>query len=179
MAQETIRKNDFRDEAILHLDALWHTALWFANDEHDAENMVTAAYVEASRNWNGFLSETNCKAWMFQVLIKILFRNNRSNYRTHLSENSDDFYEPFPPDNIPDIKTIPGDVVNDAIRNLPSEIRLVIVLSNIEKFTYREIGDIIGVRRSIVRLTMYRGYVLIQRDLFKYVATGNKSLSLG
>jgi RNA polymerase sigma-70 factor, ECF subfamily len=178
MAQETASKNDFRDEALLHLDALWQTALWFAENEQNAENIVTAAYSEAYRQADGYDSESNTKITLFKVLAKILFRNILPDFSREIPDNFENLLGPFSSNSIPAIKAIPGEAVNGAIRSLPKEIRMIMVLSNFEKFTYMEIADILGIHRTKVALQICQGYMLVQKELFSFFAASNEPFQL-
>ena len=162
--RETQEDSDFGKAALMHIDSLWQTALWFTNNEFDAENLLISVYVEASACWAALLFNNECKTWLFKILIKKLFESNRSYHRAQFLGNFENEYETIPPESIDTLEVIPADMMGDAIRNLPLVNRLVIVLSIYGKFTYPEIADIIGVHRKVVRSKIHQGYVLTQRS---------------
>jgi RNA polymerase sigma factor (sigma-70 family) len=172
MVPEAILKNDLRDKALLHLDALWQTSLWFAANDHDAEDVIMSTYVEASKLWDEPVSEEASKTQMFRILMKMLFGKARLNFRAHLPESFENMSNSSLSGKISEFETIPKDVIIRAIKNLPVEIRLVMVLSIFEKFSYQNIAEIIGVHKRSVRLSIYQGYMLLRRDLINSFAAG-------
>jgi DNA-directed RNA polymerase specialized sigma24 family protein len=173
MSRPTVRKKGFGDETLLRLDAIYHTALWFNENGRDTQDLVLDTYNEASRIQAGSFSKTDCKILMFKILMKNLFRDVGLNFREHLPDNFEDKLQSFPSVDISGIKKIPAHVVAEVIKNLPLEIQLVIILSNLKIFTYAEIAEIFDIHRETVRLKISQGFRLIRRDLFNYVASAN------
>ncbi len=179
MTYETIGKNELQDEALLNLDAIWQTALWFANSDHEAEDLVMNTYVKASTFWVDTISKDGCKAQLFKVLMKLLFGKTRLNFRAHSSVSFENMHDSIPPDKVSEFETIPRDVIIGAIKGLPVEIRLVMVLSIFEKFSYQKIAEILGVHKKAVRLNIYQGYMLLRRDIIDSFAAGNNKMAVG
>ena len=179
MDQELIGNNDLRDEALQHLDALWQTAHWFTENERDAETLVINTYLEASKFWGNSIFVKACKTQMFKVLLKILFGKNKLNFRLQAPDNIENMFESFPSDKILELKAISGDIVTKAIRGLPIEIRLIMVLSIFEKFSYQEIAEIIGSHKKTVRNNIYHGYMLLRQDIVNSYSVGDSKIAIG
>ena len=173
MAQTTVWKNEFGEEALLYLDAVYHTALWLNENGRDTQDLVLDTYNEASRIQAGSPSKADCKIRIFKILMKELFGDARLSFRERLTDNLEDRYDSSPPVDISRIENIPCHIVAEAIKDLPIENRLVIILSNLQIFTYAEIAEIFDIHREDVRLKIYHGYNQIRRDLFDYVASTN------
>jgi RNA polymerase sigma factor (sigma-70 family) len=176
--REMIVNNKSRDEALLHLDSLWQTTLWFADNDHDAEDLVMNTYVEASKIWDSPISKEARRTQMFIVLMKILFGKTRLNFRLHLSDNLENKSDSLASDRFLELEIIPKDVIIGAIKRLPIEIRLVMVLSIFEKFSYREIAEIIGVHKKTVRLNIYQGYLRLRSDIISSFAVSASKLAI-
>ena len=174
MAQETVRKYDFGDQALSHLDAIYHTASWFNKNGRDTQDLVIDTYNEASRIWNGSFPKTDSKILIFKILMKELFGDTQLSFRETLPDNLEDKYDPSPPVDISRIENIPCHFVAEAFKDLPMENRLVIFLSNLKIFTYAEIAEIFDIHREDVRLKILQGYGLIRKGLFNYVGSTNK-----
>jgi hypothetical protein len=178
MDQEMIGNSNIRDEALQHLDALWQTAHWFTDNERDAETLVINTYLEASKFWGNSIFMKACKTQMFRVLIKILFKRIKLNFRLQSPDNIEIMFASFPSDKFLEFKTISGDIVTKAIRNLPLEIRLIMVLSLFEKFSYQEISEIIGSHKKTVRNNIYHGYMLLRQDIVNSFVVGESKLTI-
>jgi RNA polymerase sigma factor (sigma-70 family) len=179
MLRETIVNNRTRDEALLHLDALWQTTLWFVDNDHDAEEVVINAYLKASKIWDSPISKEARKTQMFMILMKTLFVKTRLNFREHLSDYFENKSDSFLSDELLEVEMIPKEEIIEAIKRLPVEIRLVMILSIFEKFSYQEIAEIIGVHKKAVRLNVYQGYLRLRRDLINSLAVSGSKLAIG
>jgi len=50
-----------------HLDAAYNLARWLTRDDHDAEDLVQAAYLRALKAFDGFHG-ANARAWMLTIV---------------------------------------------------------------------------------------------------------------
>ena len=60
------------------------------------------------------------------------------------------------------------DDVKEALDNLPYQFRLVVLLCDVEGFSYNEIAEIIDAPLGTVMSRLYRGRKLLQRHLWNY-----------
>lgn len=61
-----------------------------------------------------------------------------------------------------------GDEVTEAINSLPVDFRVVILLCDIEGFTYEEIAKIIDIPIGTVRLWLHRARNMLKEKLKEY-----------
>jgi RNA polymerase sigma-70 factor, ECF subfamily len=176
MIQEKAKKEQFNRDAMPHLDAIWQTVNWLFEFEQEAEKLTEDIFKEAYHFWDESISSANRKPWMFKILIKVLYKSMPFKFWTPALVDIDDEYEPLPSDKIDLLRSIPDEIVSRAIRNLPVENRLVIVLSFFQKLSYLEIANIIGISKNVVSMIMYMGCVRIREELFKYVMSGSTPL---
>jgi RNA polymerase sigma-70 factor, ECF subfamily len=172
--RETQAIGDFGKAALTHMDSLWQTALWFTKNDHEAENLIISVYVEASACWEGLLVKDDCKIWMFKILVKKLLESIHLNYRAQFSGYIDHPRDVPLENSINALELIPPKLINNAIKSLPAENRLVIVLSIYGKFTYSQIAEIIGVHRIIISSKIQQGYFLMHKEIFKHVTSISK-----
>ena len=64
-----------------------------------------------------------------------------------------------------------GDEVSNAINSLPVDFRTVVLLCDIEGFTYEEISSIIGIPLGTVRSRLFRARNLLKEKLKSYAET--------
>ena len=170
MGYETAKLDNLKDEAVKHLDALWRTANWFGENSLNVASLVTNVYDETFRSLNDNDFELNSKVRMFRLLRNMLFEDIHESSSEYLSDSSGNAYELFSSYELSNITVVPREVVIRAIRDLPIEIRLAMILLLFERFSYQEIADVIGVHRKTVRLITFKGYALIRMNCLEYLA---------
>ena len=67
-----------------------------------------------------------------------------------------------------------GQRLREAIRNLPPQYRIVLVLRDMEGFTDEEVGEITGLRPATVRVRLHRARLFVRRELSKAKAQAVK-----
>ncbi|MBI3092546.1 MAG: sigma-70 family RNA polymerase sigma factor [Candidatus Tectomicrobia bacterium] len=163
------------------MPTLYNTALRMTRDKQDAEDLVQETYLKAFRFFHQFQPGTNCKAWMFKILINVYkdhyFKQSREPGQVDFAtvENTidpqqrADFSQKMlgNPEDIALANSV-HDEVRRAIEQLPSEFRSVVVLSDMEGFSYREIADIVGCPMGTVMSRLYRGRKLLQNMLWEF-----------
>jgi len=176
---EQKKKERFDKEALVHLDALYRTALRMTKNEGDADDLVQETYLKAYRFWDKFEEGSNCRAWLFKIMTNIFINNYRARSRkpqvVDLEDVDDDFLfgqlSALGPSDNPEshfFAKVFDDDVKKAIDNLPEDFRLVVVLSFLEGFSYQEIADITGLQIGTVKSRLHRGRKLLQKELWHY-----------
>jgi RNA polymerase sigma-70 factor (ECF subfamily) len=173
----------FEREMIPHLKSLYHFALRLSGNEDDANDLVQDTYLKAYRFLGSYERGSNAKAWLFRIL-KNSFINN---YRKVSKEPSKIDYEEAEnflntgkasySDSI-DLREkmfrgLIGDEVSTALNALPVDFRAVIILCDVEEFTYEEIAQIIDIPIGTVRSRLHRARKMLREMLLEY------ALSLG
>ena len=161
------------------MDSLYRSALRLTRNSSDAEDLVQETFVKAYRFWDKFEPGSNCRAWLFRIMTNVFINEYRSRSRSPISASVDEVDDRFlygtgdVADQISDPeKSLASRVllqdVHRAIESLPDDFRLVIVLSFIERFSYKEIADITGLHLGTVKSRLHRGCKLCQRRLVRY-----------
>lgn len=168
----------FEDELLPHLDALYNFAYHLTYREEDSNDLVQETYMKAYRSIERYLVGTNAKAWLFKILKNAFINEYRrkSSRPTnvdfediaayHDSDESgsnayfdlrEDFFE-----------AMIGDEVTHAINSLPVDFRVVILLCDLEGFTYEEISKIIDIPIGTVRSRLHRARNMLKEKLQNY-----------
>ncbi len=169
---------EFVKEAIPHMDSLYNFALKMTNDSDDASDLLQETYLKAYRFFDKFERGTNCKAWLFRIMKNSFINIYRKNIREPDKIDYDEvenFYE-----NIKSDSATPNDlerelfenVLDDeamtAVQSLPDDFRTVILLCDIEGFTYEEIADFIDCPIGTVRSRLHRARKMLAVKLHNY-----------
>lgn len=182
MRSKTQQRMRFEAEAFPHLDALSRTSFWLTGDEPEADGLVCETFAAAYRIWDITVSTNDSKTWLFKILVRLFsgsFRNHL--HRSGLFE-SQDGDKTFPTygrvlsaEALDDLrqrllnKEMDG-IVRRAITRLPVDVRIVVILSLLEEFSYRQIADIVGIGLGDVRSRLYQSRLLLHGDLYEQAA---------
>ena len=175
------RYAEFEKEAVPFMDAVYNFALRMTNDEDDADDLVQETFLKAFRFFDKFEKGTNCKAWLFRIL-----KNSYINdYRKHTKEpdrvdyeDVQNFYETIKSDEVETthyeqdaFANLLDDEISEALSELPEDFRTVIILSDIEGFTYEEISDFVDIPVGTVRSRLHRARKMLYSQLYDYAKT--------
>lgn len=168
----------FEREAVPHMQSLYHYALKLTNDEDDANDLLQETYLRAFRFFDKFQRGTNCKAWLFRIMKNSyinIYRKKKSEPVKLDYEEVETFYESVKPSSTDDaildkdaFDNLLDDDIQGALNKLPEEFRTVIILSDIEGFTYEEIADFIDTPIGTVRSRLHRARKMLFAILHDY-----------
>ncbi len=168
----------FEREAIPHMDALYNYAMGMIRDHDEANDLVQETYLRAFRFFDKFEQGTNCKAWLFMILKNTYINLYRKQKREPVKldyEDVENYYENVKASNTDsshlekDIyENLLNDELTEAISSLPEDFRTVIMLCDIEGFSYEEIADFIDCPVGTVRSRLHRARKLLFTKLYEY-----------
>lgn len=171
---------DFEREAIPHMDALYNFALKMTGDSDDADDLIQETYLKAFRFFDKFERGTNCKAWLFRILRNTYINTYRKNKKEPDRVDYDEienFYENIktPSSNNSHLEkdiydNLLDDELSEAIASLPEDFRTVIILCDIEGYSYEEIADFVDVPVGTVRSRLHRARKMMFTKLHKYAS---------
>jgi RNA polymerase sigma-70 factor (ECF subfamily) len=179
MAHETDaeRRTRFEREALPHSDALFRTALRFARNRSDAEDLVQDTLLKAYRAFDRYEPGTNCRAWLFKILTNTGINQHHRRARRPAEveieaiESLAAAPEPLPELGAGDLDAFADlldDEVKAALDTLPEPFRLVLVLSVLEGLTYKEIASVLDIPIGTVMSRLYRARRMMQTALRAY-----------
>ncbi len=151
--------------AMPHVDAAYNLARWLTHNDHDAQDVVQEALVRAMRYMGGFRGD-NARAWLLQIVRHACFswlKENRPEERMFLDDADDAMHRiAAPPADEPHavaVRKAERLQINQAIAALPVAYREVLVLRELEDFSYNDIARIadIPVGTVMSRLARARG----------------------
>ena len=172
------RYAQFEKEAVPHMDAVYNFALRLTGDEDDADDLVQETFMKAFRFFDKFESGTNCKAWLFRILKNSFINDYRKQTKEPNKVDYEDvqnFYDNIKSDEVESrhyeldaFSNLLDDDVSKAIAELPEDFRTVIILNDIEGFTYEEIADFVDIPVGTVRSRLHRARKMLYVQLFDY-----------
>ena len=176
MAEENVATAGFAEEAIGHLDALYRGALRLTRDPDKAQDLVQDTYARALRYQHSYQPGTNMKAWLFAIMRNLYWdRFQKSNREAVSIDDIGEFalYDQMRDDlgEGPEAEVLDriarGEVV-EAIEKLNPLHREVVLLVDVEGFSYKDAANILGVPIGTVMSRLHRARQQLQKDLFDY-----------
>lgn len=168
----------FEKEFMPHADALYNFAYQLSYNDDDANDLVQETYMKAFRFIDSYQEGTNSKAWLFKILKNIFINEYRRKKREPEKIDYDDviIFSDEDDDNSAayfDLRedmfdNMLGDEITNALNKLPIEFKTVILLCDIEGFTYEEIAKIIDIPIGTVRSRLHRARNMLKQLLKDY-----------
>ena len=173
----------FQRDALIHLNALYGAALRFTRSPAEAEDLVQETTLRAWRKWHQFEDGTNCKAWLFRILTNTFINGYRRRTKEReILENEqrgchgERFFSRAsanrwgdPEQGYHDHNLSP--VVERALADLPVNFRTVVVLADLQNFSYKEIAEIVGCPIGTVMSRLFRARRALQDVLREHASS--------
>jgi RNA polymerase sigma-70 factor (ECF subfamily) len=141
-------------------------------------DLVQETYLKAYRFIDKYHEGTNAKAWLFKILKNAYINEYRKKSKQPTKVDFEEIitYHDTDDDSVTgymDLREeifmhMMGDEVTTAINSLPLDFRTVILLCDIEGFTYEEIAKIIDVPIGTVRSRLFRARNMLKDKLLFY-----------
>lgn len=173
----SIGRDDFETTTLPHIDAIARFALSLTRDPADADDLVQETYLRALRGWKTFRPGTDARRWLFTICRNAFLQLRRR--RHHVVESDDGDLDAMPAvlsharamhdglgelfDHL-DVRP----AIERAIGELPEPHHSILVLVDLEGFSYDEAAAILGVPTGTVRSRLFRARRMVQEALIAY-----------
>ncbi len=170
------KRGEFEELALPHLDALFRTALRMTRKAEEAEDLVQEAYLRAFRAYHTFEPGTNIRAWLFKILSNAFLTEIRKRQNEPGKVDLDDVvaFVADPKSSMdPGVGSAEGvalrdlkdPVIRGAVEELPEEYRLVLLLTVVEGFSYKEAAHILTLPIGTVMSRLFRAKRMLKEKL--------------
>jgi RNA polymerase sigma factor (sigma-70 family) len=169
----------FDKEFMPHIDSMYNFAFRLTNDEDDANDLVQDTYLKAFRFINSFSQGTNAKAWLFRILKNSFINDFRKKSKEPAKVDYQDVETTYNSEEdaetnqtvdlrVESVQDLIGDEIANALNALPVDFRTVIILCDVEGFTYEEMAKILDIPIGTVRSRLHRARMLLKEKLKSY-----------
>jgi RNA polymerase sigma-70 factor (ECF subfamily) len=180
VSEERLAPETFEQLAMPHFDRLYNFACWLTQDRQEAEDLVQETYVKALKGFSSFQAGTNFRAWIYKIL-----RNTFLTSRTGLKAAATVAIDGEEGDEVlPAVKETPesillqrsdGQLVQQALEQLPVAYREVILLCEVEEMSYQEISATLAIPMGTVMSRLSRARGALRAAVYKMKGAGAKA----
>lgn len=172
-----------------HESSLYGPAMALTRSSSDAEDLVQETMVRAFDRFETFRADGSPRAWLHTIMRNLFFNTYRKKSREP-KQVSLEYFDPAtanlsgsgagvasavapqqPTVSSPErqvLSQMEGAAVLNAVKELPSEYRQVVVLADIQGLPYQEIADRLRIPVGTVRSRLSRGRDRVRRALFAW-----------
>ena len=165
---------EFEQVALVHMDALFRSALRLTQNRAEAEDIVQDTWLRAFRSFHRFDPGTNCRAWLFTILRNaFLTRRRRASHEvvgdsTTSEETWGSVTDTDAPIRHPEdalLRSVVHGDVDRALKALPLAHREVVILADLEGLSYKEIAQVVDCPIGTVMSRLSRGRAQLRQRL--------------
>jgi RNA polymerase sigma-70 factor (ECF subfamily) len=174
---ERERLKAFEQTVLPHLDAAYNLARWLTSNDHDAQDVVQEACLRAFKFFGSFRGE-NARAWLLTIVRNTFYGWLKKNRSPETPLELDD--EALAVEDVSvnaetvNLRLADANTVQHAIAELPVEFREVVILREMEGFSYKEIADLSAVPIGTVMSRLARARKQLQKRLAGEFKTGGQ-----
>jgi len=162
----------FEAEALPLMPDVYRVAYWLVRDKETAEDLTQETFVQALRSFHRYSPDTNCRAWLVTILYRVNGKRRMKLGQLKLVEDTEEqiaqtvAFEPPIPQNLRDEEII------EAIRRVPAKFAQVVLLTDVEEFSYKEAAELLQVPIGTIMSRLHRGRRLLRQELTGFNAQG-------
>lgn len=177
-SKENDKQKEFKSEAIPQMNALYSFARHLTGNADDADDLLQDTFLKAFRFWDKYEKGTNIRAWLFRIMKnsyinryrkvtkepELIDFNEIQEFYTRLQDTTSNDHDLA--------KKMFGGLFDDevakALDDLLPDFKTVVILCDIEGYTYEEIAEFVDIPVGTVRSRLHRGRKMLQSKLFEY-----------
>lgn len=138
-------RQDFEAEAFPHFREIHRAASRMTRDAAEGEDLTQEVFLQAWKSFGRFERGTNCRAWLYKILWNVFQQKLRRKVPIPLGAEGEDRVA----ETLAAVETTPTEVTDDDVRlaleSVSPSHREIVLLSDVEGFTYKEIASILAV----------------------------------
>lgn len=160
----------FQDLVRKYENRVYNHCQRMVNDEEESADLTQEVFLKVYRNINNYEHTYSFYTWLYRITVNccidFMRKKRRQLSSVSLSQgNADDSGSAGREQEIPDEKFGPeirmqnielSDVLSSAIGQLSEKLRSIIILKEIEGFSYEEIAEILNCSRGTVKSRLFR-----------------------
>lgn len=159
----------FEQTVLPHLNAAYNLARWLTRNEHDAEDVVQESYLRALHSFHGFQLGRDGRAWLLKIVRNTCYTWLRKNRPQEIAGQFDEHSASAPQSHSnPETALIAkanAQLIRETLEHLSIEHRELLILRELEGFSYKEISQIVDIPLGTVMSRLSRARTELQNLL--------------
>ncbi len=158
----------FETEAVPLMQDVFRVAYWLVRNREEAEDLTQETFAQALKSFHRYTPDTNCRAWMITILYRLNGKRRLKLGQLKLVEDTEEqiaqtvAFEPPIPQELTD------EDILDAMKRIPPKFSQVVLLTDVEDFSYKEVAELLQVPIGTVMSRLHRGRRLLRQELVDY-----------
>lgn len=160
---------------------LYRAARAILKDEAEAEDVMQDAYVSAFQNLRQFEGRAPFSAWLLRIAVNEALGRKRGRQRnTSFEEGNENgeismsIAETGPDPEQSATRAEMGQMLEEAVLDLPEAYRAVVMLRDVEELSTAETAAALGLTEENVKVRLHRGHAMMREMLFGRVGAEAK-----
>jgi RNA polymerase sigma-70 factor (ECF subfamily) len=162
------RREEFDRAALVHVPELLRLASRLCGSIEAGEDLLQETYLQAWRSFHRFETGTNCRAWLYKILLFTYSAQKRQRARRPFLVELDAAGETALGIDVRTPDTLTTEAVRMAFDRLPENFRTPVLLVDVEGLTYREAAEAMDVPIGTVMSRLSRGRALLRLELARH-----------
>src|SRR5215469_13162796 len=156
--------HNFETIALPHAKDLFRMASSLLRNSAEAEDAVQECLLQAWKCFDRFEPGTNCRAWLYKILFHVVSHQRRKWSRLWLAEDPQIFEDTLVAKaEIPEFLT--DEQILVALRKMPQRYAEVVMLADVQEFSYKEIHETLSIPIGTVMSRLSRGREYLRTEL--------------
>jgi RNA polymerase sigma-70 factor (ECF subfamily) len=157
--------------------ATYNYAYRLTQNEADASDLTQEAFIRVYRAWRSFKPGTSFLAWIYRIVTNLHrdeLRRRKGRYQEEIPEDHElQEYgggRPLAVEPIEEyVESQLSEPVSKALADLATEQRQIVLLADVEGYSYQEIAEIVGCTVGTVRSRLHRARGQLRGLLNRYM----------
>lgn len=167
-ATDAARSARFEAQVVPYLDAAYNLAHWLARDGSDAQDVVQEAMLRALRYFDSFHGG-DARVWLLAIVRNTFYTLRSRDPQDALHDELDDTLHPLidegPSPETLTLLAVDVHALQTALERLPSPLREILVLRELEECSYKDIASITGQKIGTVMSRLARARERLRVEL--------------
>jgi RNA polymerase sigma-70 factor, ECF subfamily len=184
------REGEGVELALRHLDSLYAAALHLTHDGSYAEDLVQEAFLRGYRYYRRLTNADECKALLYKIMLNLWLKDRRRAQREVSYTESGGELVPaalaggagqFRGGDGPEAEVMKKNflvAVDRALQKLPPDLKVMVILADIEGFTYQEMATILQCPLGTVMSRLHRARRCLEQEMHAFAEGTNPGRAL-
>ncbi len=155
------------EEAMPHMASLYRCSVNRTRDPALAEDLVQETYKEAWQSFHLYTPDSDCKAWLFRILFRVWAKQWRNTNRLRPAVNIDEVPEKELSVEPDFQQAVEHQELLRILRSLPDSYQTLLVLVDVEEFSYRETAQMMELPVGTIMSRLHRARALFRKKFLQ------------